>query len=52
VSIALGQHIAQLQREVLDLTRVLTDTLALIKQLEQRIAALETRPTGRPRKES
>lgn len=51
MSIAQGVVIAALQKDVLDISRALTDSQALIKALEQRIAALENKPKpGRPPK--
>jgi septal ring factor EnvC (AmiA/AmiB activator) len=53
VSIALVQTVKQLERDVLELSRALTDSQQLIHELEQRIAVLENRPKpGRPRKEA
>lgn len=49
MSIALGQSVKQLERDLLELSRTLTDTQALIREMEQRIAALENKPKpGRP----
>lgn len=51
MSIALHQQVKTLERDLLDLSRLLTDTQALIKQLDQRLAAIEQRskPGPKPR---
>lgn len=53
MSIAQGARMAELERQLLDVSRSLTDALALIKELQKRIETLEARPRpGRPPKES
>lgn len=49
MSIALHQQVKQLERDVLELSRTLTDSKQLIQQLEQRIAALENKPKPGPK---
>lgn len=51
MSIALTQQVKTLERDLLDLSRLLTDTQALIKQLDQRLTAIEQRskPGPKPR---
>jgi septal ring factor EnvC (AmiA/AmiB activator) len=41
MSIALAQTVRQLEKDVLDLSRTLTDTQALIKELSARIERME-----------
>lgn len=51
MSIALGNTVKQLERDVLDLSRALTDSQALIKELAARIERLEQarRPGPKPK---
>jgi CII-binding regulator of phage lambda lysogenization HflD len=49
VSIALGQTVKRLELELLEISRALTDSQALIKALEQRISALENKPKPGPK---
>lgn len=52
MSIAQAARIAQMERDLLELARTLTDTKALIREIEQRLQNIEARPRlGRPPKE-
>jgi hypothetical protein len=53
MSIAMAQKLRELEQHILDISRTLTDTKALIRDLEQRLQNIEARPKlGRPPKES
>lgn len=52
MSLALGALVRQMQEDLLSLSRTLTDTQALLRDINKRIEELENRPKpGRPRKE-
>jgi septal ring factor EnvC (AmiA/AmiB activator) len=49
MSIALHQQVKQLERDLLEVSRALTDTQSLVKDLAQRLAAIENRPKPGPK---
>ncbi len=51
MSIALHQQVKRMEADLLELSRALTDSQTLIKQLEQRLSAIEQRskPGPKPR---
>ena len=52
MSIAQGAKLAELEKHMLALSRDLTDALAKLKEVQQRLEAIEQRPKpGRPPKE-
>lgn len=44
MSIAHGAKLAEMERSLLEISRMLTDTQRLVQELEKRLAQIETKP--------